>query len=92
MTIEELRQQGYKVWVEHMRRCSDGEMRTLAEARMASAELLPHGGFTFVSLIKDEMIIAETSSRCSNRDNFSRKRGLLIALGRMKKRLDAQEL
>lgn len=51
----------------------------------------PNGGFTRVRIFKGEAILAESYAVCSELDNFSRRMGLTIALGRALKSMKAAD-
>ncbi len=69
MRVKQLRQSGYKVRVMHMRNKSD-------------VGYDPHGGTTRVEITTPEGKELVGEARCSNQDNYSKKIGVAIALGR----------
>jgi hypothetical protein len=77
----------------HFRYIADGQTRLLMPMGMIralglTAWLLPQGGFTRVRIPGPyEGTYLEGWSRCSDRDNFNRRLGRTIALGRAKTRL-----
>ena len=86
-TIKQLRQRGYKVRVLHSRSTRaianlDGSYR---------AELLAHGGSTTIEVTTpDKQITVSGKSLCSSKDNFNRRVGNEIALGRAIEQLKTQ--
>ena len=78
-----LKEAGYRVAVGHLRRFEklpEGEVR-----------IIPTGGATRVRIScpdNPETIIATGIAYCSNRDNYNRKLGLTIAIGRALKQLE----
>ncbi len=75
MTIKNLRQQGYKVRVMHKRL-----YKHVYENR---TELLARGGSTTIELTTpDKSLTAFGTSVCSTEDNFNKRTGNAIALGR----------
>ena len=53
-------------------------------------ELLPRGGATLAELYKDNHCVAEAWSNCSERDNYCKKLGRNIAVGRVLKQFEDQ--
>ena len=82
--IEELEQQGYEVDIEHIR---NYDVKQLGIG-FNKTTLNPRGGITRAKIIKGKQLIAFADAHCSEEDNYSRKLGALIALGRAKKRLE----
>lgn len=83
MTIEQLREKGIEVWVDYYR-IPAGQDEILA-SRLIRHEGLgfePRGGLTTVSLSLNGFPVAYGDAWCSPRDNFNKKIGRLIALGR----------
>ena len=74
-TVKSLRQKGYRVRVFHTRRYVEGNR--------------PHerGGSTEVQIFQDESFVADGLARCSDKENYDRKKGVKIALGRALDRL-----
>jgi hypothetical protein len=69
MTIEELRKSGYKIRVHHHRKVS---------ADVISAR----GGKTVVEVTTPDGTTLVGMSRCSRKENFDKRMGVRIALGR----------
>jgi hypothetical protein len=67
--VEELRKSGYKVWVKHFRRGSLGGPN-------------PRGGKTVVEVTTPDGVTLVGVSRCSRKENFNKRLGVRIALGR----------
>ncbi len=85
-TIRELRQQGYKVRVLHAR-----HTRALKSLFSDKFELSPCGGSTTIELTTpDKSKTVFGKSVCSLEDNFNRKVGNSIALGRALKQLEVE--
>lgn len=87
--IQELRDRGYGVELEHHR----GTKR-LHEGKMDETEVLSEKGGSTVALIRsspsrDAEVIARGFAHCCALDNYSRRIGGLIALGRARKELPA---
>lgn len=79
MTLELIKDQNVidaEVIIEHLR------------VRARNGELLPKGGATQAIIVLDDGAIFKAISRCSQRDNFSRKLGRTIALGRALKKAE----
>ena len=85
-TIRQLRQQGYKVRVMHSRH------KQLCDSIFSERwELSPQGGSTTIELTTpDKTVTVIGKSVCSLEDNFNRKVGNSIALGRALKQLSIQ--
>lgn len=69
MTVEELRKDGYKVRVKHFRRTN-------------SEGINSRGGKTVVEVTTPEGVTLVGISRCSRKENFNKRLGVRIALGR----------
>lgn len=83
-TIKQLRQEGYKVRVLHTR-----YQKIIPKFTGNAYEVSPRGGATVIELTtpdKQNTVIGE--SVCSSEDNFDRKVGNRIALGRALKQLE----
>lgn len=80
-TVYELRKSGYKVRVSHQRYYANYLL-----ARHKAGKLINHltakGGMTLVELTSPTGINVLGCARCSKKDNFNRKMGLNVALGR----------
>jgi len=86
-TIKDLRQKGYKVRVMHTRRCW-----IKARATGHSKEVHARGGSTKIELTTpDKQHTVTGEAVCSLEDNFNRKVGNSIALGRALKQLESSE-
>jgi len=77
-TIKSLRQQGYKVRVIHERRYT-----SKYKFSGPTVELSARGGWTTIEITTpDKQRSAVGEAVCSNQDNFNKKIGNMIALGR----------
>lgn len=93
--VAELREQGYDVYISHARPVygSNGSgipeaVYTKRQAKELGKQLRPNGGVTTVSIRKgDDSPVWQGTSLCSTRDNFNRRLGLEIALGRALKKM-----
>ena len=82
--VSELRAAGIRVWVTHIRRY-DVTGRCACEHY---SEPFPCGGLTTVDLLDAEgNRLGSGEARCSPKDNYNRKLGFHIALGRALKRM-----
>ena len=103
MTIDEARAQGWRIRVRHERpvvpgACSPsgwelGDDRLLTRAELNETGLgpsawLPAGGRTAVRVETSDGCVAEGVAECSPRDNYCRRLGREIALGRALKELE----
>lgn len=84
-SVKEYRQAGYKVRVLHHR-----EFWT-PFGSMKSPEPTPKGGKTAIEITSPEGLTSKGEAKCSDRDNFCRKTGVAIALGRAVKILESKE-
>lgn len=83
-TIKQLRQRGYKIRVLHTR-----HQNPVQKLMGKAFELSPHGGSTTIELTTpDKQYNVFGKSVCSLEDNFNRKVGNSIALGRALKQLE----
>lgn len=85
MTIQSLKNDGFKVFVTHKRVSSTtGEMQSYQSFRShGMANLIaPKGGLTCVELQKDGKTF-QASAKCSKKDAYNRKIGVRICLGRL---------
>lgn len=71
-TVQELRQSGYKVRVIHKR---ERLVNTFSPNTL--------GGTTIVELRTPEGVELRAEARCSTKDNYNKKLGVKIALGRI---------
>ncbi len=74
--IEQLKKIGYEVSIDHMR-----------HYEFAGAPISPRGGLTWARIWKGAELISFGSARCSREDNYNKKVGANIALGRAMKHL-----
>jgi len=89
VTVEKLRQSGNRVRVSHYRwyETSLGD-ELLAKYEIAQNNIevvdgpFPYGGMTKIEITTPDGESLTGVAECSDRDNFSRKRGVAIALGR----------
>ena len=90
--IDKLKKEGYRVYISHHRwYCNTygvwsllplREIRKLKEQNLYWPDCIDcRGGATVVEVCKDKEILRGEAS-CSDVDNFNRKRGVKIALGR----------
>ena len=97
MTVEELVNAGYTVKVVHLRYpkevdwSEDMYMQTRSQLKKMGLSPAPRGGKTLVRISKgDRDYVAEAV--CSMKDNYSRKLGRMIALGRAMKAIKDFEM
>lgn len=76
-TVKELRQAGYRVRVMHGRMFNPFGVS-------------PKGGSTVVEIMSPEGVTAKGKAECSKEDNYCRKVGVAISLGRALKELEWQ--
>jgi AraC-like DNA-binding protein len=79
LTVNDLKQKGYQVWVRHYRRKNINR-----NVSPPVEEIAQYGGYTIVRL-KDEYQEEVGVAFCSKKDKFNKKLGLRIALGRASK-------
>lgn len=101
-TVAELRQEGFKVFVKHSRYYLETRRflfeKTLIYGPLSKSEkeasgfgsenLFAKGGKTEVEIYKNGVLLGEGHAVCSLSDNFNRKIGLQIALGRAQEDLN----
>lgn len=76
--INELRQLGWRVEIEHLRKVD------------AQHNVSPRGGATIVKIVnEEERLLASSLAQCSEQDNYNRRIGATIALGRALKQLES---
>lgn len=85
-TVKELRQSGYKVKCLHFR----NKTNILAGQWLEYPINAPKGGKTEVHIISPEGVKASGEAKCSNKENYCRKTGVKIALGRALKALEKE--
>lgn len=78
MTVQELRNKGYKVRVLHIR---DKFYKPRMDSSINGYES-PKGGITHVIIDSPNGEHFEGVARCSRQDNYNKKLGVRIALGR----------
>jgi hypothetical protein len=82
-TIKTLRQSGYKVRVIHTR-----NYKIVKKISGDHCEILARGGSTTIQITTpDKKYDAQGVAECSDKDNFSKKTGNFIAVGRALKEL-----
>ena len=92
--LAELKEAGYKVAVSHLRRYEATPAVETAEGiRLPNWEhrIVPTGGVTRVEITwpdDPEKLLATGVAYCCDRDNYNRKLGLTIAVGRARKALE----
>ena len=84
-TVKELRQSGYKVKIIHFR-----EEGFTKHEFCGTPKILAKGGRTELLLMSPEGIQIKAEAKCSNRDNYCRRTGVAISLGRALKELEWQ--
>lgn len=94
MNLQQLRSEGYTVQISHYRRfyplqynAADGirlfkKYRAYQECQQTSDDLSPTGGLTTVKVTTPDNQVLEGMAVCSIKDNFNRRKGYQIALGR----------
>lgn len=87
--VSQLRNEGYKVRVRHVRKFKGpngvgaASKREIAESGLVLADCLVHnGGSTSVEITSPSNQTVSATAECSEKDAFNRKIGLNIALGR----------
>lgn len=79
MTVESLRKSGYKIKVQHHRKTIPAVKAINARGGKTVVEVTTPDGHTFVGI-----------SRCSRKENFNKRLGVRIALGRAMKKREIQ--
>ena len=89
--IQELKEQGYEVEINHIRdvRVSLGETWNY---KPRGDRILPRGGVTQVRILRDEQVLVADYAECSDKDNYCRRIGASITLGRAAKKLKREIL
>jgi hypothetical protein len=95
-SVKSLRQNGFKVRVQHQRFCVGGGMLPEYQIRQEKFQFSPKGGKTtiLVSRLSDGTNFTGEAV-CSESDQFNRKMGVAISLGRLAevaKQLEAQTI
>ena len=80
--IHTLRKAGYKVRVMHWRYIPNCKPILPRHTISDFTSILPHGGKTEIEITAPDGTEFRGSAECSKKDNFNRKRGIQIALGR----------
>lgn len=82
--IDKLRDEGYQVEIQHFR-----EYFAIGDSQASEGNNInPRGGRTVVNILKDEVqIVATGEAICCDKDNYSKRLGGLIALGRAEAKL-----
>jgi len=90
-----LKEAGYKVTVSHQRRRQSVTAGTNPAGFLEwVSQIMPTGGTTLVEISwpdKPEEILARGGAYCCDRDNYNRKLGLTIAIGRALKDLGGSD-
>ena len=87
-TVKSLRQSGYKVKIIHHRVREKQIFSGKFDERMGDSA---KGGRTELFLISPEGIQVKAEAKCSPKDNYCRRTGVAICLGRALKELEYQE-
>lgn len=100
VTVHSLRQAGHKVRVNHQRRYFDpvNKRWSFLTEYDRTMSALPNyvsvdaaGGVTLVQVTpKGSVVTFDAVAECSKKDAYNRKRGVAIALGRIKTQTDTQ--
>lgn len=89
--VHELRKAGWKIRVIHKRYFGGIALLSRKEATVSSwRNCLTRGGLTIVELTTPNGKNSTGEARCSKSDNFDRKKGVSIALGRAITNLENQ--
>ena len=87
-TVKSLREKGYRVKVHHIRRCKRAPGYELVSfPEQAKNIILPTGGITDVTVVPPNGGGVNGIAHCSMKDNYNKKRGVMIALGRAMKQI-----
>jgi len=87
LTLDELRKNGWKISVYHLRNCQDvADYLQQVNANHKSKININKKAVTRVIVSKNNLT-CESEAICSNKDQFNKKLGLKIALGRLEKKL-----
>lgn len=81
MTVEQVKKDGFRVDIEHYRRLGDALVRASILNKEQHKDFSCRGGVTIVELSKDNKTV-RAFANCRNEENFNRKLGVRIALGR----------
>jgi len=99
-SIHNLRKNGYKIRVIHHRKylVANEPFEKPKEICLSNFEkqafshkyykILQNGGFTELQILTPDKKEYIVTSNCSKKDNYCRKRGVIIALGRLAKNLN----
>lgn len=87
-TVEQLRKSGYKIRITHSRNLFNYSFIGYPKAYNAKAnDICPRGGITYIQLTTPEGKDITSVSKCNLSDNYNKKIGVAIALGRALKKL-----
>lgn len=87
-TVEELRKSGYKIRITHFRNLFNYSYVGYPKDYNAKGnDICPRGGETVVQLTTPEGKDIATTALCNLADNYNKKIGVAIALGRALKKL-----
>ncbi len=81
MTVEQVKKDGFKVDIEHYRNLDGGLVRASILNKEKHKDFSCRGGVTIVELSKGNKSVRAIAS-CRDQENFNRKLGVRIALGR----------
>lgn len=90
-TVHSLRSQGFKIRVNHYRfdKTTPNVLRprfSFKKQDIDKSEIEEKGGKTIITVTSPDGRTVEAISKCSLLDNFNRKKGVAIALGRAMKK------
>ena len=80
-SVKEYRQNGHKVKVEHYRPISRN--RFISYSRKTKGDVLPHGGFTIVTMTFPDGVTKKGVSFCAETDQFCYRSGVEMAISRI---------
>ena len=87
MTIQDLKDLGFHTKVRHTR-----NIREVPKLDGVQKQLRSKGGMTEVGIYKGDTLLSTGWAKCCSIDNYNRKLGLKIALGRAIKKMDVVSL
>lgn len=82
LTVHDLRKMGYTVKVRHNR-----EYQSIRKMNSTKFSVKPKSGSTEVNIYEDGNLVGNGYSKCCGIDNYNRKLGVKIALGRALKNM-----